>query len=362
MVHNEPGILRQMSWEQSAAEELGIPWTARLCTISDLSSESPLQVSLGTCRSLRHRAPAKVFRWAEGRIRFINWLREKASNYDLLVLRYNVGDPIWAWAAVRLGKPIVTVHHTMEGPELSSGPGLKRRLKAFIDAECARYVLPRASAIIGVTREIVDYQKTRVPAAKATPALLYPNGIQTGSCSEAPRTNNHVPQLLFVAARFANWHGLDRLLDSVFTSTDDFALHLVGELNTLDKARALTDDRIKLHGVLSSAAVEELCASADIGLSSFALDRNNMQQACTLKVREYLACGVPVYAGHSDVFPVDFAYYQNGGADIACILQFCKKLRAIPRHHIAEAARPYISKIILLQSLYNKLCNLHRMA
>ena len=80
-----------------------------------------------------------------------------------------------------------------------------------------------------------------------------------------------------------------------------------------------------------------------------------MREACTLKVREYLMLGIPVYAGYTDVFPESFRFYKKGEADIEAILNFAHSQRISSRIEICVASHPYINKEILLEKLYDEL-------
>ncbi len=75
----------------------------------------------------------------------------------------------------------------------------------------------------------------------------------------------------------------------------------------------------------------------------------------SLKVRDYLAAGVPVVSGHDDVFPDDFPYYRRTGTDIEAILAAAHEWRSVDRATVREAARPHIDKVELVQRLHGEL-------
>ena len=80
-----------------------------------------------------------------------------------------------------------------------------------------------------------------------------------------------------------------------------------------------------------------------------------MQQACTLKVREYLSLGLAVYTGHQDIFPNDFKYYRNGNIDINTIIDYAILMKNVTRQEIKNSAVSYLSKTDLLSNLYHHL-------
>ena len=61
--------------------------------------------------------------------------------------------------------------------------------------------------------------------------FVHPNGILYADDSDMPADRRgDVPELIFVASYFFEWHGLDTLLDSMDESDEDGRLHLVGTL------------------------------------------------------------------------------------------------------------------------------------
>ena len=78
-----------------------------------------------------------------------------------------------------------------------------------------------------------------------------------------------------------------------------------------------------------------------------------MREACTLKVREYLRAGLPVYAAHDDV--AGLPWFKKGPATLAAALDYADEVRAVDRATVAEDARPFIDKARLLEQLYGEL-------
>ncbi|MBX5439275.1 MAG: glycosyltransferase [Thermoflavifilum sp.] len=60
------------------------------------------------------------------------------------------------------------------------------------------------------------------------------------------------------------------------------------------------------HGALNDIQLANLYAKMDIGIGTLALYRKHMHQACPLKVREYIAAGLPLILAYEDCdLPVD---------------------------------------------------------
>ena len=185
------------------------------------------------------------------------------------------------------------------------------------------------------------------------PTFLYPNGILFPEKMRCCDRRGRIPEIMFVASEFKPWHGLDLLLESVSNSNKQFVLHLVGRLGAADFERASLDTRVRIYGYLPAFEISRLAEQCWVGLSTLALGRNGMEQACPLKVREYLLHGLPSYGSYQETFPGDVDFFRNGPPKIETILDFAHWIRQASRESVITAARPYISKELILQELYD---------
>lgn len=355
------GVITQMRWEQEAAHENHLDWTTRLfCPAAGLAASEILVPAKSVSNATGASLPRRVLNWISLRREYYQWLQTQAAHYDVVLLRYSVCDPFLALYARKLSRPFYTVNHTLEVAELRNADAtLSGSLRAAFEQVLGTVTLKQASGIVGVTDEILHYEQKRIAHVPKT-GYVYPNGIHyPKSVPESEDLRTAVPELLFVASHFAPWHGLDLLLDSLQGCNAPFVLHLVGTLNPKDQTKALSDSRVKMHGLLGNAQINELSKKCWLGLSSFALDRKNMSTACTLKVREYLLNGLPVYSGHNDVFAAGFPFYRNGPPNVNDILDYAHFIRGSTRADVATQARPFISKSLLVLGLYNWLKTLH---
>ena len=76
--------------------------------------------------------------------------------------------------------------------------------------------------------------------------------------------------------------------------------YIAGRIET-----SLAQQARKMHNVTfldhqTHEDLDRLAETCDIGIGSLALFRNQMQEACTLKVREYWARGLPFVLGYDD--------------------------------------------------------------
>lgn len=342
------GVIKQMEWEQQAASKLGARWTCVLHT--PLEHRSPI------VRVWRNLPRNRFLRYTCLRKGFYRWLEESSKNYDLILLRFSVHDPWQAQLVKRIGQKVVTVHHTKEGLELR-GTGTVGYIRSLLEHHYGSQTLAHTSAVVGVTNEILEYEERRGFSNTRPQKFLYPNGV---ICRALPLEDNRspkTPELLFIASYFSPWHGLDRILRELKNHDSPCILNIAGRLSDGDLSACQSEPRIRYHGAVAGDRLNALMSSAWCGLSSFALDRTGMQEACTLKVREYLDAGVAVYAGHRDVaLPDQFPYYRKGATNLSNILQFATDMKRHSREDVSSSSRIFISKIDLFAKLHEQLC------
>lgn len=343
-----PGILNQMRDELMAAKTLSVPWNVVMFMPAD-ASEGVIQASKWV--RFRHTSILpRMLAWLLLRIEYHLWLLAQSGLYDAFVLRYYVHDPFQLLFLLLSRRPVFLVHHTLEVPELMMQGGMLSNLRGRLERLLGGLAIRHCAGTIGVTREIIDHEIMRAGPVQRT-GVLYPNGIYSGT-DVLQDQRREVPELIFVAGFFASWHGLDILLRACADSHEEFIIHVIGELQSEDLRLAQLDSRIVLHGKLSQAQIKTLSARCWLGLSSFALERKSMHEACTLKVREYLSSGLAVYAGHVDVFPHDAKFFRYGGVDMSTILAYAHETKPLARQEVAAMAAPYIDKMVLLDKLY----------
>lgn len=352
-----PGILHQLKNERHSVTNLDIPWTVSVFSL-DHSDEGFVQ-TLKVRDIFFYRLPV-IGRLLKRRIFFKNyfdWLESVAPQYDLLVLRYLPHSLHLLRFLKHTCKPVFLVHHTLEGPEIKAGGSILNFIRSMADDYIFRRLAPLVSGAIGVTEEIVEYEKRR-GYNLTIPTHVYPNGIIVDKKNLSPPASSaeRAPGILFTASRFTKRQGLESLLLSCSKSPHSFKLHIVGDVTAQQKAIAAEDPRIVFHGTCSVEKIAQIANECDVGLGAFRHHALGMTQACTLKVREYLSLGLPVYAGHFDILPKDFPFFRKGPCDLESILEFAFDIKRYSKEAIIEEATPHIDKQRLLRNLYHWLC------
>ena len=160
---------------------------------------------------------------------------------------------------------------------------------------------------------------------------VIPNGINTRKIDSIKKVNNSsIPSLFLIGSANQNWHGIDKIEKLAKLTQGKLMFHIIGM--DKDTKNTTLPDNIIFHGYMNEEMYNKLISEFDIGIGTLALHRNNMTEACPLKVREYLCKGFPVLIGYKEVFPTNNQYIlqisnneNNIETHINEIIEFCYK-------------------------------------
>jgi glycosyltransferase involved in cell wall biosynthesis len=179
-------------------------------------------------------------------------------------------------------------HHFLERKET-----IRMKIYSFFTQ---KYFFKRCNAIVFMTYELSDrysYMKKK--------SCVIPNGILINSNNNRPPPLNQKPKLIFISTDMSAWHGIDKII-TMAIAIPEFEFHLIGGFQ-FDNVTNLPTN-IHIHGYLNKVDYEKIIEESDVAIGTLALHRKNMNEACALKVREYLAHGLPVILANQDTdFP-----------------------------------------------------------
>jgi glycosyltransferase involved in cell wall biosynthesis len=349
----DSGIIAQLKAEIKAVSSLHLDWNILLV--------SPQKI-IGYDESFIHKIPI-IFahNYFFKRLYYHYYLQKhlKNNNYDYILYRYIQADIFSYLFRDKYGSRF-TIHHTKETDELALGNSMINKLLLFIENYFGKRFLACSNGIVAMTEDIARYELLR--ANKNLPYIVMPNGIDISTISLVADDRKNELNIVFVANYFYMWHGLDLLIEEIKKSNLKFNLHLIGNvpeviLNIINSSVSLKT-RIIIHGYLNRSMIVCVLSKCDIGIDSLAINRKGMSEACSLKAREYLASGLPVYSGFKDSgFPADFPFYKIGKIDIEQILEYAMNMKKINREEVRAKAIPYINKTSLINNLYSFLAN-----
>lgn len=241
-------------------------------------------------------------------------IAQALSDFDLdtIVMRY-AGADLSAMRFFR-NRTVITEHHSNELEEgkatLRYKRGLGRHLKRLRYQLEKRYgdrTRSAAKGIIGVTEELRDLEIGR--ASRPPVSTVIPNGVHTRQITQTRFVpfDGKVLKLAFVGSVISSmnspWHGVDRVLAGIgkYRGPVRIELHIVGRFDErLSQYMEGVASNVTLHGEKYGQELDELLGQMNLGLSTLALHRKSMQQACSLKTRDYTARGLPFVLAYDD--------------------------------------------------------------
>lgn len=199
-----------------------------------------------------------------------------------------------------------------------------------------RRLCGHAAGIVAVSSELA-----RLVERYGRPVAVIGNGIELEGIVPTPPLATGSPRLLFSGTPGQAWHGVDEILE-LARRRPDIEITLLGS-----PPDPSLPPNVTAHGYLERAAYEPLFAAADIALGSAALHRNGLTEASPLKVREYLAYGLPVVLPYedTDLRGVDSWWLErvpnengNLAAHAEAIVDFAGRARGrrVPREEIED--------------------------
>lgn len=227
-------------------------------------------------------------------------LMQSLNNFrpNIVYLRHKIYEPYVKRVIKRYPTVVEMNTDDVEELRLLAQGSTGNRLKYYYHMVTRGEILGNAEGIIGVTEEIIASPNVSKYAKRYT---IIPNSIDLSSFNILKKSpsNNEVPTLVFIGTPGQPWHGLDKIEELARNTRNKLFFHIIGTSGS-------NDVNIKYHGYLDQSQYNNILMSCDIGIGTLALHRNNMNEACPLKVREYLAYGLPVILGYKDTMKNNF--------------------------------------------------------
>lgn len=272
----ESGVLAKIAAQAAHWRDRGHEVRVHLFTAAD----SALPVGrLGASQVERYRG-ARSRATAMGRL--VAGIR--ATRPDLVYVRWDRFYP--AMRHLPGIAPVAVEINTDDVAEFRARPRLTRLYHRLTRG----LLLGRARLLVFVTGELAGG-----PAFAGFRARrgVVANGVDLAAYPELAAPVNPAPRLAMVGSPHQPWQGYDKVA-RLARLRPDWTFEMVGVAQ-----RPGSPPNMTWHGPLDRTATLGVLARADAGIGTLALHRKRMDEACALKVREYLAVGLPVvYANH----------------------------------------------------------------
>ena len=212
---------------------------------------------------------------------------------DVIYFRYNTVSRDFLWLSRRF--KIVCELNTLDLDEFKllalREKSVKAWLRYFSYGLLRGFVLRRVDGVIAVTNEILNHRTNK---KFKRPGAVIPNSIDLDKYPTIKnlKDSDDRPSLFFIGTPHQPWHGVD-IINEMARELPDYEFHVVGLTgNSLNN--------LTYYGYLPQSEYLKILKRCHICIGSLAMYRNNMEEACPLKVREYLSYGYPVIIGYAD--------------------------------------------------------------
>ena len=202
------------------------------------------------------------------------------------------------------------------------------------------------------------------------PAMNIVNGVDTELLPlHAPRQEADVG--ILALASMSRWQGYDRLIEAFgqYSGKEAYTVHMVG--NDYDGSLTQWRERVAahhleehfiFHGELFGDELNQIVAKCDIGIGGLGLYRKNQLCSMPLKLREYMARGLPfVYAVDDPALSTDMRFCMRVPNDDSIpdaeeILRFAKEMKKDSRapEEMRVYAREHMSWVSILKTVFEK--------
>lgn len=163
---------------------------------------------------------------------------------------------------------------------------------------------------------LIVYSGNKLSKIRGVEAMELKNGV---SLDKIPIKKDKVMGndiKLICVAGFANWHGVDRILDSIgryykydfFKTNQKVSMIMVGEGNVIEMEKIkkkLIENKIQAYvelvGYKTGKELDELFNKSDIAVGSLGMFRIKLLNGSPMKTAEYCSRGIPFIIGYEDL-------------------------------------------------------------
>ena len=219
----------------------------------------------------------------------------RAFSPDVIYLRHELcGPQVMELLRAFSGKIVMEVNSDLNSELKAEGAlSLRRRLAYYFNRATSWYLEKHLGGCVCISAAFLDFFP-RVPRDRK---IFIPNSIDLTrnpvlkpTLAEKPDR----PYLLFTGTPNQIWNGID-LLPPLARALPECDFHIVGPELIPD-----IPANMYFHGYQPQEKLADYYSRSHIGIGSLAVFRKNVKETNALKVREYLAAGIPVILGYND--------------------------------------------------------------
>lgn len=223
------------------------------------------------------------------RVDFYDKVKEFA---DIIYMRYSF-ICFDVWRLMRVIPTIIEINSNEEREyKLESHRNVKAKIKYYWNYFNRLAIDSVAKGKVCVTYELSRREKQK---NSKVPVIVIPNAI-IENFHLRERREHDIPVLVFIGSPNQEWHGVDKIIKLAKLTVDRLNYIIIGA----DLEGVPLPSNVQSYGILSKSEYTQFLAKADVGVGTLALHRKGMNEACPLKIREYLSWGLPIIIGYED--------------------------------------------------------------
>lgn len=212
----------------------------------------------------------------------------EVDRHQVVYWRHDLLYP--AVVKLALMKPVFIEVNTNDAVEFC----LTKDARCFYHRATRKLAFSLASGIVLVSHELKSILPERIVGR--LPIAVIGNGVDLDSIRPLPPPRNEQPRLVFLGSTNQPWQGVDELL-TLAMLFPDWHVDVIGPKPSWGEK---SPPNVHFHGFLRRAEYEAILARADVAIGPLGSYRKALNEASPLKVREYLAYGLPVILGCKD--------------------------------------------------------------
>jgi hypothetical protein len=215
---------------------------------------------------------------------------------DVIYLRYETYKP-FIGQLYRMRFPVileVNTIDTIENRVLAKKSVIKRLLYWYSNITRKR-VFGQTAGLVTITEEIGTH-KDVAKFKKDFIAIPNPVDISQRTILKTDSVKN-LPKLLFIGSSNFPWFGVDKIIELARKTVGKLEFCFIGSLEIDHDS---LPENVEVNGYMSGEKLSEKLTECSIAISSMALYRYGLNEAATLKVRDYILWGFPTILGHVD--------------------------------------------------------------
>jgi hypothetical protein len=124
------------------------------------------------------------------------------------------------------------------------------------------------------------------------PSEVISNCIEVESYPFLLQLQNNRPKIVFIGSPNQPWHGISKI-EEIAKYLKNYDFFIIGYTGKNKK-------NIFYLGYMEEKKATKIISTSDVAIGSLSMERNYLNEACPLKVRHYLACGIPIIYSYKD--------------------------------------------------------------